>query len=211
MDYLEAVKQGKEAAKSQWVLGDLALSVEPKYGEGTLKQFADDIGVELKTLQNYRTVAAAYPEKSGRPDIYTLAERLAAQPDRAELVKTVHTVKEARDLVRSRKEVEAGMDGLSPWLAEGSKTTDTNPNEGEEATDQEAGALLTQEESPTASLLCGTDDMFTTSLGRAKVEMEMLMDFQELKEDPVKLDKVARYLKAKLARLEKIRKEYHND
>lgn len=102
MDYDEAVKQGREAAKSQWTLGDLALSLEPKYGDATLATFADDIGVELKTLQDYRTVAAAFPEKSGRPDTFGVARTLAAQPDRAELVKTVSTVKEARELVKGR-------------------------------------------------------------------------------------------------------------
>lgn len=103
MDYDEAVKLGREAAKSQWTLGDLALSLEPKYGDATLATFADDIGVVLKTMEQYRHVAEIYTKDERSSNLPWSAHMvLMAQPDRAELVTTVSTVKEARELVKGR-------------------------------------------------------------------------------------------------------------
>ena len=68
-----------------------------------LAKFAEDIGVEYSTLRDYKRVAAAYSEKSVRTENWSVAKRLASQPDRLELVKTVCTVKEARELVKGRK------------------------------------------------------------------------------------------------------------
>lgn len=105
MSYSDLVRKGRAAAKGQWTLGDLALNVETSYGKSKLHEFADDIGVEYRTLLDYRTVAGAY-EKSGRPDYLTfgVAKAFAAQEDRYELVsKQEWTVREARALVAERK------------------------------------------------------------------------------------------------------------
>lgn len=48
-----------------WELGDLALQVETAYGDHTLETYAEDIGVNFRSLQEYRRVAAAF-EKSSR-------------------------------------------------------------------------------------------------------------------------------------------------
>lgn len=129
MDYDEAVKLGREAAKSQWTLGDLALSLEPKYGDATLATFADDIGVSLKTMEQYRHVADIYPEKDGRPSIFGLAVTLMAQPDRAELVTTVSTVKEARELVKARKRDTKASEAAEEPQPDRSALEDISPEE----------------------------------------------------------------------------------
>jgi len=46
--------------KSQWVLGKCALFVETKYGESNTDKYAKEIGVDAKTLQNYRWVVKSY-------------------------------------------------------------------------------------------------------------------------------------------------------
>ncbi len=65
IDWEEAVTRGIELReakdKSQWELGDLALKVEKQYGFDALGKFATDIGVNKKTLQQYRRTAAAFP------------------------------------------------------------------------------------------------------------------------------------------------------
>lgn len=103
MEYEEAVKQGREAARSQWTLGDLALTIETEYGEGTLQQFADDIGVEYRTLDDYRRVAAAYeiPERSGNLP-WSVHQIFASQEDRAKLVRRRWTAKVAREEIQAR-------------------------------------------------------------------------------------------------------------
>jgi len=105
MIYAQAVRLGKEAAKSQWVLGDLALDVGTEYGEGKLQQYADDIGVEYEALKTYRTVARAYESGIRSPDSTWSIHRLfAAQHDRAALVRKRWTAAKARKEVRDRAE-----------------------------------------------------------------------------------------------------------
>lgn len=105
--YEERVRLGREAAKSQWVLGDLALEQcqDSKYGEATLESFAEAIGVEYNSLRQYRTVSEAYPQIATRvANLWTVYRDLASQEDRHELVKKKMTVKAARELVRKRNE-----------------------------------------------------------------------------------------------------------
>lgn len=103
--YESLVKQGRQAAKSQWTIGDLAIKVEVNYGEGDIQQYAEDIGVDYRTLLDYRTVARAYL-KSERSELpWSVHRVLASQDDRIELVKdTALTYRAAQALVRGRKE-----------------------------------------------------------------------------------------------------------
>jgi len=50
----------------QWILGDLAQAVEKKYGEDSIGKYAHAIGVNKKSLIEYRRVARAFPRKSNR-------------------------------------------------------------------------------------------------------------------------------------------------
>lgn len=107
--YASLVKQGLQAAKSQWTLGDLASKVETHYGEESLQQYADDIGVEYNALKGYRTVARAYELGTRIPDVAWSVHRiLAGQDDRTELIQdTELTAAAARGIVRGRKEASA--------------------------------------------------------------------------------------------------------
>lgn len=91
---------------AQWELGDLALGVEIKYGEGNLANFAEEIGVEPRTLMRYRWVAGRYPAKCvvRTTHSFSIFLALAGQPDRLELIASRQwTAREARELVASRK------------------------------------------------------------------------------------------------------------
>jgi hypothetical protein len=106
----------------QWVKGDLALLIMTKYGDQTLKKFATDVDVTLATLESYRTVAAAWPQKSRRLDIpWSVHQVLASQPDREELLANPAwpgkpwTVAAARLLVQERKaQANALLAGVEP-------------------------------------------------------------------------------------------------
>lgn len=91
----------------QWALGKLAVKVGKSYGENLLGQYAEDIGENVKTLYEYRATYVAW-ENSARAEnlSYKTCAILAAQPDRADIVAAnpKMTVKQARELVRSRKE-----------------------------------------------------------------------------------------------------------
>jgi hypothetical protein len=120
--YESLVKQGRQAAKSQWTLGDLASRVEIAYGDGKLQEYAEDIGVDYRTLLDYRTVARAY-EKSERSDLpWSVHRVLAAQEDRVKLVTDPKlTYRAAQALIRGRKELVA-TPGIPPleeetWLS----------------------------------------------------------------------------------------------
>jgi len=84
----ELVAEGRLAIDGfQWRLGDLAAEVEKSYSESSLAAYAVEIGVNFATLESYRTIAAAYPQKSRRLDFsWSVHQALAAQPDRLELV-----------------------------------------------------------------------------------------------------------------------------
>jgi hypothetical protein len=103
----EYVAEGRrlveEADQIQWRLGDLALGVEKSYGDNKLGLFAKDIGVNMKTLSQYRMVAKAYPEKVGRPTFW-LAYELRNLDDRVELAAQGMTCAEARSIAQERKQ-----------------------------------------------------------------------------------------------------------
>ena len=120
---VEAVRLGKQAAKSQWTLGDLALTVETEYGEGKLQDYADDIQVSYQTLKQNKWVASRYEKVRRRTDSgdlgYGVACEFAAQEDRLELIanpptdekgKVGWTVRAARAFVQERADEEEGDD-----------------------------------------------------------------------------------------------------
>lgn len=47
---------------SQWVLGELALGVETKYGQRSIAKYSEEIGVEVKSLYEYRRVCELLPQ-----------------------------------------------------------------------------------------------------------------------------------------------------
>jgi hypothetical protein len=101
-----------------WVLGDLALTIENWLGSipvpgGALRRFAADIGVYYPDLRRCRQVAAAYPGSDRTVNSWGVYRTLAAQPDRAELVSAPMTRAEASELVRRRRGgVPRSPDGL---------------------------------------------------------------------------------------------------
>lgn len=105
----EHVTSGREVmarlSACKWELGDLALAVATRYGEASLSRYAAEIGVDPGTLMSYRTVAAAYPEKSRRPEnSWSAHQALAAQPDRADLLASRNwTLAQARELAAARR------------------------------------------------------------------------------------------------------------
>mgnify|MGYP001582717872 CR=1 FL=1 len=82
---LAGVDACRQHDASQWVLGDLALLVKTHHGERTLERYAQSIGVEHGTLENYGRVARAYekPMRIGNLSWYH-HRLLAARPDRLE-------------------------------------------------------------------------------------------------------------------------------
>jgi hypothetical protein len=104
----ELVEAGRKLANShQFPLGDLAAEVETEHGEGKLAQYAAEIGVPLKTLEQYRTVARAWPLED-RSSNWTVCKVLASQDDRFELLAAEPdmTVRRAREIVAGRKPPE---------------------------------------------------------------------------------------------------------
>lgn len=100
------VKAGKQAASLQWTLGDLACEVETTYGDHTLQEYAEAIGVPYKSLLAYRTVAQAFPEGSRNLEIsWSVHQVLASQDDRSMIMKwpADTTVKDTRKLVNDRR------------------------------------------------------------------------------------------------------------
>lgn len=105
--YEDFVALGRCVESSRnWLLGDLACGVEVKWGDGSLRQYASDIGVEHKTLEQFRTVSKAYKSEERSSDCtWSLHKVLASQDDRLELLASgdYPTVAKAREYVASLK------------------------------------------------------------------------------------------------------------
>jgi hypothetical protein len=115
MKFEEAVRQITEATKSNWIIGDAALEVELKYGEGTLEHLAEETGVEFEILRKYRYVSESYEKGIRIPNSsWTVHRIFAAQEDRAELVKRKWTAAKARAEVKRRNEEVAPEPGPVP-------------------------------------------------------------------------------------------------
>jgi hypothetical protein len=111
--YNDAVREGKELVHrldsecDRLRLGELAHRVKPVYGEGTLKRFADAIGIAKCTLERYRTVYRAWADilAPGLELGYAVARALAKVPNRAEIVTSNPeiTKRKAEELARQHR------------------------------------------------------------------------------------------------------------
>lgn len=54
---------------SQWYKGDIAARIGVKFGEDSLGQFAQEVGENRSTLDNYRRVARAFPPSKRRYNV----------------------------------------------------------------------------------------------------------------------------------------------
>jgi hypothetical protein len=65
------------------LLGELADRVEAKYGDGTLKRFAEEGGINFATLRSYQRVYRAYADEGKVPrGTFSVAKELAKHPQR---------------------------------------------------------------------------------------------------------------------------------
>jgi len=132
--YATAVKRGlaasKSADKAQWIIGDLAATVDTsEYGAGTVQRFSDDIGRAYKTVLDMRKVASQYaPAERSDLNSWTIHQIFGRQEDRAKLVKSqAWTASAAKALVESRKNADAGDgDGDGDGDSNGPETVETD-------------------------------------------------------------------------------------
>jgi hypothetical protein len=112
-----AVDRGRKAVtaqgKANWLLGDIALTVKPEYGDDTVGKLADEIGIPRATLANFRTIAAAYePDVRETGNSHTVYGIFASQDDRVVLVTgKIWTVREARAEIVTRNGGDLPGDG----------------------------------------------------------------------------------------------------
>jgi len=72
LNFNELVDFGRMAVRGdragvEWALGDAVRELEARFPERLLEDYAEDVGLEVRTLQEYRRVAAAYPAEARRP------------------------------------------------------------------------------------------------------------------------------------------------
>lgn len=94
----ELVEAGLRAVSTKtaafWVLGDLALEVEPLTGRGSrsqakahIRKYANELGMGFTTLWNYRWVASAWPPDKRLDVSYWIHRELASHPDRFRILR----------------------------------------------------------------------------------------------------------------------------
>jgi hypothetical protein len=110
-----AVEEGTQLAKNieqgQMRLGQIADELEPKYGDSTLARYAQEIGININTLQNYRSVFRTWHEDPRVKEVpkFSVAKALVKHPDRAKIVAEMPdiTEREAKEKTKEFKEQAA--------------------------------------------------------------------------------------------------------
>jgi hypothetical protein len=104
--YHDLVKRGKIAAKSLWILGDLAAQIEGEYGKDRLGQYAEDIGVPYETLKAARSTVRAWPDEKGRRLSFSASQAMNALPDRFKIAEKRPglTVAQAREMASAHRD-----------------------------------------------------------------------------------------------------------
>ena len=101
---------------SQMRLGEIADTLEPKYGESTLARYAQEL-LNANTLQNYRSVYRTWHEDPQVKEFpkFSIAKALVKHPDRAKIVGEAPdiTEREARDKSKQFKEEQAKYEQYS--------------------------------------------------------------------------------------------------
>ena len=116
--YDRAVKAARAAAgrsdAAVWIIGDAALTVATVYGQNKLETFAGDIGRELPTVRNFRTMAKAYPTDKIARDLQPVSVYgiFTSQDDKFALITAGNdgnpwTASTARALVKARNDAKA--------------------------------------------------------------------------------------------------------
>lgn len=113
----------RSASHAQWALGELATSVNKRYGEANLAKFAAEIGLSLRTLQAYRATFVAWfgdgevarkrPVRafSHFPASYAVARALNRHPDRWALVMKSPLTEELAVKMAKRNRDDGANDG----------------------------------------------------------------------------------------------------
>ena len=117
----DAVDEGttlvQHIEQSQMRLGEIADTLEPKYGESALARYAQELKINANTLQNYRSVYRTWSEDPRVKEVpkFSVAKALVKHPDRAKIVesKPEITEREAREEAKKFKEQQAKYEQYS--------------------------------------------------------------------------------------------------
>jgi hypothetical protein len=95
----------KQHTTNHVALGELANKIETKYGDGTLEDFAEVIGIAYSTLKNCRHVYRKWKNSPTKPKNFSVAKVLASYKDKDQYIAVWPnaTEKEARAHVRAAK------------------------------------------------------------------------------------------------------------
>jgi hypothetical protein len=105
----DAVEEGARLVKhidqSQMRLGQIADELEPKYGDATLARYAQELKMNLNTLQNCRSVYRTWHEDPRVKQFpkFSVAKALVRHPDRAKIVEANPDITE-REAIQKAKE-----------------------------------------------------------------------------------------------------------
>src|SRR5918992_6011108 len=92
LDWEDAILEWEETdrvgAEVQWRRGNIALALNPIYGDKTLEKFAERMQVELRRVEEYRQVSKAYEIRVRTRNLsWTHHARIVARPDRLKWLK----------------------------------------------------------------------------------------------------------------------------
>jgi len=103
------VTEGKAAIKdrdnARWRLGELASRVEGKYGDSSLKKYAQELETNESTLKNYRSVYIAWKDQKDPRGSYSILRELAPIEDPKKRIAVLEKMKKNNEMT-SRKAYE---------------------------------------------------------------------------------------------------------
>jgi hypothetical protein len=121
----DAVEEGRRLIEDledrQMRLGEIADKLEPKYRESTLAQYAQELKMNLNTLQHYRSVYRTWHEDLNVKSFpkFSVAKALVGHPGRAKIVEERPdiTEREAKDETKKFKTEKATYETYSDQAA----------------------------------------------------------------------------------------------
>ena len=120
-DIILGKRLAEHISGNQFKLGELADRIEKKYGDDTLGEFAEVIGIDYNTLKSYRYVHRKWKASAVKPKNFSVARSLANYKDKDQYIKNDPNVTERqarkdirkiRQDAKDTKEVAAEKKGM---------------------------------------------------------------------------------------------------
>jgi hypothetical protein len=119
------IERGKalvaDLSNNQYALGDLASKIDKRYGDDTLGEFAEAIGISYNTLKGYRYVWRKWNDSKVKPRNFSVAKALASYKNKDQYIKQYPNATEEEARAYVKKERKEAREKKEKDMSDGEK------------------------------------------------------------------------------------------